>query len=282
MRPTLSHTAGSPPTALDGLPWAVRRARLRDAPSVGVVLVRAYHRKDGRHLDSLCYFLRPRPVRAAIMWMIGVLMTLFAETWIAWHCRPCAFLTICPTGSRIRRGLRIMLVLLVLGSLLGMVGAFADEVLPPPVGELVIDSPLLVLIVVCVVYLIIELATNKLLPIERRAVRTLPAPVWHVHGLASVAPGAGLALVEALATAADAHQATVVASTAGEARIRLSRRGGFREVARAPRPWGPSALLVRSPRSSSGATGHGDADAPSRAVDHAVDVDVDQPASDLE
>lgn len=121
-------------------------------------------------------------------------------------------------------------------------------VLPPLAAELVFDVPVLIVVGFMVGFIAVELVGNPLRTARRRVRRALPEPVWHVDVLASIEPGAGRALGQALAAMADAQAATLLAEADGRARVRLYRAAGFAEATSTTRPWGHAAVLVRPPQ----------------------------------
>jgi hypothetical protein len=218
---------------------------LRDAAQVGWLLARAHRRASDRHPDALAWVVRPRLVRGVLLWMVGVLMTLLAETWIAGA--PSACCTIQRAGSwRFAvRGLGCVVV----GSALAIgVDRALGAVLPPLAADLAFEVPLLVLLGYALVFIGVELVGNPLRGARRRVRRALPEPVWHIQALASVEPGGGRSLGQALTAMADAQGATLLADADGRARLRLYRTAGFMEVASTKRPWGRAAVLVRPPQ----------------------------------
>jgi hypothetical protein len=211
----------------------IRRAGWRDAARVGALLARAHRRVSARHPDALAFMVRPRLARALLMWTAGVLMTVLAETWITGAATAC--LTIQRAGSPWRFRACGLGWVLVGGVVAGVVG-FAvygalRALLPPVAAELLFDVPVLTEVGFMMTFVVVELAGNPLRRARGRIRRVLAGPVWHVGALASIEPGAGRALGQALAAMADAHHATLVAEADGRARVRLYRAAGFTEAA---------------------------------------------------
>ena len=220
----------------------IRRAGWRDAAQVGLLLARAHRRASDRHPDALSWYVRPPLIRAVILWIAGALMAVVAETWITGA--PSACLAIRRTGQPWRFPVnRLALVVVGVG-----VGAGVCAVLEAPVDqalrallprlavELVLDAPPLILIGFMLAFIAVELASNPLRKGRERVRHALPEPVWHVEALASLEPGAGRALGQALAAMADAEAATLLAEADGRARVRLYRAAGFAQVAWTTQP----------------------------------------------
>ena len=228
----------------------IRRAGLRDAAQVGLLLARAHRRTSNRHPDALSWWVRPALIRALILWIAGVLLTVLTEAWITGA--PSACLAIRRHGQPWRfpvgRLAWVVVGVGVCGALEVPVYQALHALLPPLAVELVIDVPPLIVIGFTLAFIAVELVSNPLRKARERARHTLPEPVWHVDVLASIEFDAGRALGQALAAMADAHAATLLAEADGRARARLYRAAGFAQVAWATRPWGHSAVLVRSPQ----------------------------------
>jgi len=99
-------------------------------------------------------------MRAVLLWVVGVLMTLLAETWIVGA--PSACLTIQRAGRRWRfaaRGLGCVVVGSVLA--LAVYGAL-HVVLPPLAAGLAFEVPLLVVLGFTLVFIAVELVGNPL------------------------------------------------------------------------------------------------------------------------
>jgi hypothetical protein len=232
------------------LPGQIRRAGWRDAAQVGLLLARAHRRVSDRHPDALSWWVRPRLIRALILWIAGVLLTVMTEAWITGA--PTACLAIRRTGQPWRFPLS-RLAWVVVG--VGVCGALEVPVyqalhalLPPLAVELLLDVPPLIVIGFTLAFIAVELLSNPLRKARERVRRALPEPVWHVDVLASIDSGAGRALGQALAALADVEAATLLAEADGRARVRLYRAAGFAQVAWTTRPWGHAAVLVRSPQ----------------------------------
>ncbi len=224
----------------------IRRAGLRHAAQVGWLLARAHQRASDRHPDALAWVVRPRLMRAVLLWMVGVLMTLLAETWIAGA--PSACLTIQRVGRPWRFAARGLGCVVVGSALAIAVYGALHAALPPLAADLAFEVPLLVVLGFALVFIAVELAGNPLRGARRRVRRALPEPVWHIQALASIEPGAGRSLGQALAAMADAQGATLLADADGRARLRLYRAEGFAEAVSTTRPWGRAAVLVRPPQ----------------------------------
>ena len=242
------------PTTREPVQGEIRRARLRDAAEVGLLLARAHRRASDRHPDALTWYIRPPLIRVLILWIVGAFMTVVAETWITGP--PSACLAIRRTGQPWRFPVnRLALAGVGAGVGAGVVAVLVAPVdqalralLPPLAVELVLDAPVLVLIGFGLAYVAVEAASNPLRKARERVRHALEEPVWHVEALASIEPGAGRVLGEALVAIADAEAATLLTETDGRARVRLYRAAGFTQVAWTTRPWGHSAVLVRVPQ----------------------------------
>jgi hypothetical protein len=242
------------PTTREPVQGEIRRASLWDADQVGLLLARAHRRASGRYPDALSWYVRIPLIRALILWIAGALLVVVAETWITGA--PSACLAIRRTGQPWRFPVdRLALAVVgagvgagVLAVLVAPVDQALHALLPPLAAELVFGAPVLVLIGFMLAYVAVELASNPLRKARERLGHALAEPVWHVEALASIEPGAGRVLGQALAAMADAEAATLLAETDGRARVRLYRAAGFVQVAWTTRPWGHSAVLVRVPQ----------------------------------
>jgi hypothetical protein len=228
----------------------IRRAGWRDAAQVGLLLARAHRRASDRHPDALSWIVRPRLIRALLLWIVGVLVTLVTETWIIGA--PSACLAIRRTGRPWRFPARGLGWVVVGGGVSGILGLAVYEalhaLLPPLVAELVFDVPVLIVVGFMVAFIAVELVSNPLRSARQGVRHALREPVWHVDVLASIESGAGRTLGQALAAMADAEAATLLAEADGRARVRLYRAAGFAQAASTTRPWGHAAVLVRPPQ----------------------------------
>ena len=150
------------PTTRGPVQGEIRRACWRDAAQVALLLARAHRRASGRHPDALSWYVRPPLIRALILWIVGALMTVVAETWIT--DAPSACLAIRRTAHPWRFPVD-RLALVVVGAVVGA-GLYAvlvapvdlalRNLLPPLAVELVLDAPVLVLIGFGLAYIAIE------------------------------------------------------------------------------------------------------------------------------
>ena len=224
-------TPRTPPRALQAEDIRLRRARLRDAPRVGLVVARtneAQARDGRRRLNRVRAASPPRPLRHGLLFVAATLTAAAAPTWIGTTADDTAVVTVCPLPGPDRRRFRCRQAATT--ATIGIGGGIALF----PLG---LVHPLLLVALMALAAIPITWATvsaareARACAQLRRRMHDLAAevdgPVYVATNLAGGGRGAGTALVRTLTAWADVEGITLLGRTERGPLVALYGRHGF-------------------------------------------------------